>query len=243
MTSQNPGCFAAIFGIRAKPKTQKQMPISQPVLETPSTVDKLVSAKEESGIIPHYASRGILLTHTEAPFFQLLRKMTKDYLVIFPHVALRDLVSVISDQSEYFTYYNKIDRKQVDFVLCDPSSLKPVFAIELDDSSHNRPDRKQRDGFVEDVLAQAKIPLVRVPVRNDYSVDELSNLFKGAVAKHIAQRAEEPLSQYTIDNPPLCSKHGVRMVLRTARRTGERFWGCPNYPLCREIIKLQSSVH
>jgi hypothetical protein len=235
MSSQKPGCLAAIFGIR--PKTHSQQRVS---VGSPTKADIPVPAKEEAPANPRYTSKGILLTNAEATFFHLLRSMTKDYLVIFPHVALRDLVTVI-DQSEYYTYYNKIDRKQVDFVLCDPKTLKPVFVIELDDSSHKRPDRMERDTFVEEVLNGVKIPLVRVPVKHSYDPEELGKLFKGAVEKYVTNKNESPDYQYTIDNPPFCPRHNVRMILRTARQTGEKFWGCPNYPHCREIIKVQNS--
>jgi hypothetical protein len=34
---------------------------------------------------------------------------------------------------------NSLISTQVDFLLCDPKTLKPALAIELDDSSHARP--------------------------------------------------------------------------------------------------------
>lgn len=43
------------------------------------------------------------------------------------------------------------------------------------------------------------------------------------------------------DEPPRCPRCGVPMVLRIARRgekPGRLFYGCPNYPLCREIINV-----
>lgn len=41
--------------------------------------------------------------------------------------------------------------------------------------------------------------------------------------------------------PPRCPRCGVTMVLRTAKRgsqKGRLFYGCPNYPLCREIVNV-----
>ncbi len=40
---------------------------------------------------------------------------------------------------------------------------------------------------------------------------------------------------------PLCPSCGSEMILRTARKgryAGKQFWGCRNYPSCREIINL-----
>jgi hypothetical protein len=241
MSSKNPGCLAAIFGIRPRAVTQKS---TAQIRQTPVSIvntNEPPVAKPESQSHAIYASKGILLTNAEASFFRVLQGMMKDHLVIFPHVALRDLVTVI-DQTNYYTYYNRIDRKQVDFVLCDPKSLKPVFVIELDDKSHRHPDRVKRDIFVEDVLANAKIPLVRIPVRQSYDTQELGRLFKSAIDKYILHRTEVPSQLQTIDNPPFCPTHNVRMILRTAHRTGEKFWGCPSYPDCRKIFKLRDGL-
>lgn len=70
-------------------------------------------------------------------------------------------------------FRNQIDRKRVDFVLVDPATFATHTVIELDDRSHARPDRMQRDTFVEEMLAQAGIDLVRIPVAPSYSAAKL----------------------------------------------------------------------
>lgn len=43
---------------------------------------------------------------------------------------------------------------------------------------------------------------------------------------------------------PSCPKRGVPMVLRTAQcgdRFGQVFYGCPNYPKCRQVVKVVAS--
>jgi len=189
MSSQNPGCLAALFGVRSKPR-----PAGDPAAATQkpaisAAVDEAVPINEEIALKRPYHARGFLLTKAEAIFYHLLRDMVKGHLVIFPHIALRDLVTIV-DRSDYFTYYNKIDRKQMDFVLCDPGTLQPIFVIELDDSSHNRPDRMLRDAFVEVVLESAKIPLVRVPVKRNYDQKELGELFRAAITEYMKYKNE-----------------------------------------------------
>jgi very-short-patch-repair endonuclease len=63
----------------------------------------------------------------------------------------------------------------------ESSSLKPRLVIELDDSSHQREHRKERDIFVEKVLAVAGIPIARVPVKHIYEAKEIGDLFKRAM--------------------------------------------------------------
>lgn len=153
MSSQKPGCLAALFGIRQKQQT----------------------------IFP-YKAKQYFFSNAEASFFHLLRQIAGENALVFPHVALRDLVGITGiEKADFYKYYNQIDRKQLDFLLVDAKNLKPILVIELDDSSHQRPDRVERDQFVEKVLATAKIPLARIPVRQAYDPKELGAIFKRAM--------------------------------------------------------------
>ncbi len=223
MTAEKSGCLAAIFR-------------------------KFGLEKHDNGITVHvyepeelpYRLRDDFLSPAEASFFHVLRSMVGGGLVIFPQVSLAALFYV--PRSEFFqTYQNKIDRKRVDFLLCDPKTLKPVFAIELDDSSHARPDRQERDAFVEEVFAAAQLPLVHVPVRQSYNTQELIALFQTAIQKKPSATPIEKPPVGTDAQPPLCPKCGVPLVLRTAKRgntPGQQFYGCPNYPRCRVVVPI-----
>lgn len=71
---------------------------------------------------------------------------------------------------------HKIDRKHVDFLLCDPVTMRPMVGIELDDNSHQRPDRQERDAFVDQAFQAAGLPLLHVAVKRAYVVTELEAL-------------------------------------------------------------------
>lgn len=64
------------------------------------------------------------------------------------------------------------------------SDVAPLAGVELDDSSHERADRKARDAFVDDVFRASNLPLLHVPVKASYSPIELrqtvADLLKGA---------------------------------------------------------------
>jgi hypothetical protein len=144
-----------------------------------------------------------------------------------------------SDHSKHRTYTNKIDRKHVDFLLCDPKTVRPILGIELDDKSYQRQDRQERDEFVENVFSSAKLPLVRIPVRHSYSVSELPSLLQPYFGK---VEIPAPIQVIVQDAKaaPLSPKCGSEMILRTAKsgaNQGEKFWGCSNFPQCRGILK------
>ena len=51
--------------------------------------------------------------------------------------------------------------------------MTPIVGIELDDQSHQRPDRRDRDGFVDQVFENANLPLVHIKVQHTYNTNEL----------------------------------------------------------------------
>lgn len=76
-----------------------------------------------------------------------------------PQVRLLDMLTVQDgDHSRQRTTCNRLGSKSVDFAVIDPAGCV-VVAIELNDSSHDRPERQNRDKLVKAALAQAGIPL------------------------------------------------------------------------------------
>jgi very-short-patch-repair endonuclease len=121
-----------------------------------------------------FAKREYFFSAAERSFYEVLRRLTPDH-TLFAKVRLADLVRVTTKGSDWRSQQNRIDRKHVDFVLCN-ADLAPVLAIELDDSSHSEQRRRDRDAFVDQVLVAAAIPIVRVPARRGYQLDELRQL-------------------------------------------------------------------
>jgi hypothetical protein len=159
--------------------------------------------------------------------------------MVCPKIPLGDLFYVkTSDNSKYRTYTNKIDRKHLDFLLCDPKTMRPILGIELDDKSHQRKDRQDRDELVENIFKVTKLPLVRMPVKHTYSVTELNSLLQSYFK-------DKPVTPSVIEDEtsiPKCPKCGSDMMLRTAKNganAGSKFWGCRNYPNCRGILKFE----
>ncbi|MHB0967289.1 MAG: DUF2726 domain-containing protein [Bellilinea sp.] len=180
--------------------------------------------------------------------------MMGNYLTICPKVSLADVFFVVRP-NENMSAYNRINRKNVDFLICDPQTLKPKFAIELDDASHQRADREERDEIVNQVFEAADLPLIHIPFRNAYNSVELGTLFK-MVLQNISgndsgERTNGEMNESDKASPdqsqpdtyaPTCPKCGVQMVLRTAKNgdmAGHPFYGCPNYPRCRQIITVE----
>ena len=127
---------------------------------------------------PPYEKRKSLLTDSELRFYGVLRKSAEDW-AICSMVRIADLIRVKPDTPKRQAWLNRILAKHVDFVLCNPETMEVVLAIELDDRSHQRADRVERDEFVNDAFKAAGLPLLRVKVQEDYDGKEL----KASIAK------------------------------------------------------------
>jgi hypothetical protein len=67
----------------------------------------------------------------------------------------------------------KIHKRSIDFLICHPSTLEPLLAIELDEPSHARPERQSRDTEVEGLLIAADLPLIRMLSSRTWDTREL----------------------------------------------------------------------
>lgn len=93
----------------------------------------------------------------------MLCQAANHHYAIFAKVGLDDLLTVRRGPLKYLAYRNQISQKHVDFILCSPDDLTPLLVIELDDSSHARLGRRERDAFVDAALAAAGLPILHVP--------------------------------------------------------------------------------
>lgn len=114
-----------------------------------------------------YVKVDSLLTPTEHNFYVVLQKQISKYHIIQCKVRLEDIIIVTAVQNRN-SMRGRIKSRHIDFTICDKATLKPLYCIELDDSSHNRPDRIERDTFINNLFEDVKIPLLRVSTKDMY---------------------------------------------------------------------------
>ncbi len=121
-----------------------------------------------------YFKKQFFLTIAEYKFFEIIKKIIGEEYVIFPQVNLASILNVRVNKYNTYKYRNPVNRKILDFVVFEKKYISPVLVIELDDSSHNSIDRKQRDELVDSVLLEAKIGIMHVPSQYNYNIQELT---------------------------------------------------------------------
>lgn len=226
MTNNNPGCLGylfQLFGINLGGKT------------TTNTFEAFP-----------YGIRDDFLSPSELSFYKILTQVIPNQFVICPKVSLKDIFFVTEkDRSKHQTYFNKISKKHVDFLICSAQSMKPVCGIELDDTSHARDDRIKRDEFVNRLYEEAGLKLIRFSNKKAYTISEVQEKVQSIVnyEQFVSTiRGTTSLGKLEDTNEvPKCPKCKSPFVLRTAKsgkNKGKQFYGCVNYPKCRETIDI-----
>ena len=106
-----------------------------------------------------YKLRPLVSKNEKVAFYNIDSAIRSMNLFLFTKVRLADIVEA-SDKQNYTTLFNKIKSKHVDFLVCN-HRLEIICVIELDDKSHERQDRKDRDVFVDSILDSVGIPTIR----------------------------------------------------------------------------------
>ena len=108
-----------------------------------------------------YTAKYSLMSKTESDFFVKLERTVNERYYVFPQVHLSAILDHHVKGQEWKYAFSHINGKSVDYVLCSKTTLKPTYAIELDDYTHDKADRHERDREVERIFEAANLPLVR----------------------------------------------------------------------------------
>lgn len=119
-----------------------------------------------------YFAKDTLLTKSELHFYESLKQVTPSNVGIAFKVRLADLISC-DDKNWGRGYGRHISAKHIDFTLYDIHTTQILACIELDDRSHDRPDRKRRDKFVNNAFLATELALIRVRTQKHYNLAAL----------------------------------------------------------------------
>jgi hypothetical protein len=118
-----------------------------------------------------------LFTNSEIAFMEALYIAVDGRGSIFGKVRIADVLEPAKglSRSNWQTSFNKIAMKHFDFVICHNEDLSIICAIELDDKSHSRKRRIERDVFVNSACESASFPLIRFKTGRSYRTEDLQD--------------------------------------------------------------------
>lgn len=131
---------------------------------------------DKSAVEYHYTRKQFIMTKTENEFYHALQQAIGTSYMIYPQAHLDTFLDHKVKGQDWRAALSKIQRKSVDFLICNREYYNPLVAIELDDASHENEDRRARDEKVEAICREAEMPLVRLRWQHEYNTDELLRL-------------------------------------------------------------------
>lgn len=138
--------------------------------------EKAEKKEEKKKPLYKYKRKDFLISRPEHEFFDILVGVVGSKYNIFTQVHLPTILEHKVVGQNWKGAFSHINGKSVDFVVCDKAYIKPLLAIELDDKSHEREDRIERDGIVEQMLEEAGMPLLRFGNNGSFNKEEISRL-------------------------------------------------------------------
>ena len=195
-----------------------------------------IHPKEPDDRLP-YRLREQFMSTPELALFNTLQTLVGRRYVICPKVGLNDIFYIVRP-NENVHFFNKIFRKHVDFMLCEPVTFKPTIGVELV-KPVSKNETRETDQFMEDLFLSAGLPLVHVPSSDRYVERDVAELFQLAVMK---VKESAPLrASAKSDSVPMCPICGRMMVLRIHRggpNIGKKYYGCMDNPRCAGVVKI-----
>lgn len=131
-----------------------------------------------------------LLTTSEKNFYEILFHILDASFYIACKVRQEDLFKQLPSGMPYAKkgkYRGYVKSRHVDFVICWHDSLKPLVAIELDDRTHHRRDRIQRDERMNHIFTDAGLPLIRFKTKHAYNTREIEEKLYPVLSNRIDQ--------------------------------------------------------
>lgn len=191
--------------------------------------------------LPYRAAESAL-SPAERSFYGVLRQAVGTNYEIFAKVRLADVIHVKDGLSARRRYaaFGRISSKHVDFILCERGTFRIAGVIELDDSSHQRDDRRRRDEFVDSALAAAAIPVLHLPARRAYSAVEIREQVADRF-ENKAQKESRGAPTSAVDAPDSSSPGETRRVEDREPTAAPSFSGGPGTAPRRRAVDVKQS--
>ncbi len=126
---------------------------------------------------PKYILKNSLLTQTEIEYYDVIRSILGSEYMLLPQINLASII----DKKGDVNFRNELFRN-VDFGVFD-CNFRPLFLIEINDGSHFRKDRIERDEKVKEICKKAKIPLLTFWVKDGINEWEMRKRINGVLSR------------------------------------------------------------
>lgn len=155
---------------QSKEKPAVYYPMESNTTTSYKKVDAVANQEQDEKYQKYQYKKKNVVTNREQRFYKELKPIAdKLGYTVLTKIRMADLVDPTAPDftSARQGSFAKIRSKHVDFALADPENLNIHLLIELDDSTHQWSDRKERDVFVDYVYRTTGYPILHVYSSHD----------------------------------------------------------------------------
>lgn len=121
---------------------------------------KQTQQKQNYQIKYKYQTKKSVMTIAEGNFYKKLTSALHDNFIIVPQAHLSMIFNHTVYGQNWRGAFSVINGKSIDFLIINRGTFQPLLGIELDDSSHERHNRQERDKIVNAIFKQTNLPLI-----------------------------------------------------------------------------------
>lgn len=141
---------------------------------------KRASTSKRRPAVPHYHFKRYLCSAGEWRFSRVLEEAVGDEFDILFQVRVAAILRP-ARRDDWERDGRRVSQKAFDFVLVTKGTSHVRAAVELDDRTHELPERVSRDRFLEEACEGAGLPLARFKVVRKYQVEAVRSVVKEAL--------------------------------------------------------------
>lgn len=150
--------------------------------KTEEQEESVSEVKADEKVVYPYKLNNPIFSPKEGYFYRDVRPIAdKLGLLVFTKMRLADLLEVPKTQPDYMKWFNRIKAKHIDFILVD-RDYHIRLLVEVDDPSHNRPDRQARDEEVDEIFRQQGMEVLHLRAwGKQYGAEDLETIITNAL--------------------------------------------------------------
>ncbi len=148
------------IGTVAPPPSARDLPPPPPSVALPPGAPPQLDLHTGEGA--QFGRKASILTKPEQRTYHALRLAAGNDFQVMAKVRLWDIFWLTNEPPERKQHLSRLSCRHVDFLLCEPETLKPRLGIELDDSSHQKPEAVAADRYKDELFFAARLPLLRL---------------------------------------------------------------------------------
>ena len=139
------------------------------------------SRGNREGVLGHPIRQRYFFSVNEKRLYACLREIVGEIsyadVALFSKVRWEDIWSA-ERGGERMRYRGFLRSRHIDFIILNVKKNRPAILIELNDKSHRRPDRQERDRRLREFCEDTGMPLLIIRARSRYDPAEIRRKIK-----------------------------------------------------------------